>query len=85
LFSGVVVAAAHALAYLGFKKFKSTKHKSRMREYEVGLSRYETKISEISTYIRENQIFINSSFNNENRTMGLVIIEAYYGLADHIY
>ena len=30
-------------------------------------------------------MFFHSSFNHETRTRGLIIIEAYYGLADHIY
>lgn len=30
-------------------------------------------------------MFYHSSYNNESRTRGLIVIEAYYGLADHIY
>ena len=84
-FSAGVVATVNVLAYYGYKKFKASKTKGKMREYDVALARYETKIKEINNYLRENQLFYTSSFNNENRILGLVIIEGYYGLADHIY
>ena len=30
-------------------------------------------------------IFINKSINEERAKRGLIIVEAYFGLADHIY
>jgi hypothetical protein len=36
-------------------------------------------------YIRKNQLFYNKSLNYERDNRGLIILEAYFGLADHIY
>ena len=78
-------AAAHALVYYSYKKFKALKPKAKMREYEVGLAKYETQIKNINNYLRENHIFYTSNYNTENRIRGLIIVEAYFGLSEHIY
>jgi GTPase len=39
----------------------------------------------LAHYIRENAIFLQASINNETTKNGLIILEAYYGLHEHVY
>ena len=52
---------SNVLMYLGYRKLKEKKHKKRQKEYEIAFSRYQTKSDNAITYLRENQIFIQSS------------------------
>ena len=36
-------------------------------------------------FLRKHQLALNKCINHENETRGLIIKEAYFGLADHIY
>ena len=83
--SGFIAVAANALVYLGYRAVKSSKSQVRRRELKTAYAKYESKLEKINDYLRENIIFYESSLNSESKNLGLVIIEAYYGLADHIY
>ncbi len=83
--SGFIAVAANALVYLGYRAVKSSKSQVRRRELKTAYAKYESKLEKVNDYLRENIIFYESSLNSESKNLGLVIIEAYYGLADHIY
>ena len=85
LMTGAITIVANVLVYLGYRKIKQTKIKHKKKECDIAFASYQKKSETVNNYLVENQIFYNSSYNNENKNRGLVIIEAYYGLADHIY
>lgn len=80
-----IVAAANALVYFGYKQLKKKKTRSKDREHRVAYAKFASKFDKVNHYLKENQIFYQSSLNNEIKSHGLVILEAYFGLADHIY
>jgi hypothetical protein len=80
-----IVAATNALVYFGYRQLKKKKTRSRDREHRVAYAKFASKFEKSNSYLKENQIFYQSSLNNEIKSHGLVILEAYYGLADHIY
>mmetsp|Transcript_38147 Transcript_38147/g.36514 ORF Transcript_38147/g.36514 Transcript_38147/m.36514 type:complete len:99 (+) Transcript_38147:1273-1569(+) len=75
----------NGLAYAAMRYFKKEKSKKKEQMYHVAFQKYQKKIAKINTYLFENQIFYNSIYNQEQRNNGLIIMEAYVGLADHIY
>eukprot|EP00347_Sterkiella_histriomuscorum_P012930 403366679 len=80
-----ICVASNILFYMVYRKMKLSKRKAKKREDDVAFQRFYTKSEQVKTYLRENLMFYECSYNNETRTRGLVIIEAYYGLADHVY
>ncbi len=83
--TGLITLAANALAYAGYKLMKIRKTKKITREQKTAFERYRSDIERANTYLVESQIFIDRSLNAELKNRGLVIVEAYYGLAEHIY
>jgi ABC-type nickel/cobalt efflux system permease component RcnA len=85
MMTGAIAILANIGTYFAFRRLKQSKKKHIKKEHDIAFSRFQTKSDQVNTYIRENQLFYNSSYNTETRQRGLIIIEAYYGLADHIY
>lgn len=83
--TGFITLTANALFFAGYKILKHRKTKTKDREHKVAFAKYETKTDKVNEYLKANQIFYQSSFNNESKNRGLIIIEAYFGLSDHIY
>jgi hypothetical protein len=83
--SGLITLAANALAYTGYYLMKKRKSKTMSRSQKTAFNRYLSNIERSNSYLVESQIFIDRSLNAEMKNRGLVIVEAYYGLADHIY
>lgn len=83
--SGIIAVVANLAVFAGYKMLKKSKTKQKDREYKIAYARYMSKTDRVNEYLKENQIFYQSSLNHETRNFGLVILEAYYGLADHIY
>lgn len=76
---------ANALVYAGYTLLKKRKTKAKEREHKISYARYLSNTDRANNYLRDNQIFYQSSLNNETKNNGLIILEAYYGLSDHIY
>jgi len=83
--TGLVTLAANALAYAGYYLLKKRKAKTMNRTQKTAFNRYISNIERSNSYLVESQIFIDRSLNAEMKNLGLVIVEAYFGLADHIY
>lgn len=83
--SGLITLGANALAYGIYRLIKSKRGEHKKRELKVAYAKYQSKLEKVNEYLHENKIFYESSLNTETRNLGLVITEAYYGLADHIY
>lgn len=79
-FSYGVALTANVIAYFGMKNLRMKKQKQKNKEYEIAFSNYESGIKKSNHYLREKQIFLQSSINNETKNLGLLIVEAYYGL-----
>jgi len=47
--------------------------------------KYQSELQRVNEYIRESEILYNERVRKEKQTKGLHIIEAYYGLDEHIY
>lgn len=71
------------LAYVGMTKRLSSVDKE--SKYNILFGTYQQRIEKCKEYVRENALFFNRSLNYNKDNRGLVIIEAYLGLADHIY
>lgn len=71
--------------FVAYWKLRKNKKYALSKEAIVAFQKYYQQSEKVKEYLRENQMFYTSSYNNESRTRGLVVIEAYYGLADHIY
>ena len=80
-----IALVANVGSYFLFKNLVKKRTKHIKKSLDIAFARFSTRTDQVNSYLLENQLFINSSFNNETRCRGLVIIEAYYGLADHIY
>lgn len=52
-------------------------------EYVIAFNNYNKHLEKLQQYLTENQIFINRKLKQEQN--GLLIVEAYYGLQEHIY
>jgi len=39
----------------------------------------------LTKYVKSQKIFLDRILNQERRTNGLIILDAYYGLDEHIY
>ena len=83
--TGLVTLAANAFAYAGYYLLKKRKAKTMNRTQKTAFNRYISNIERSNSYLVESQIFIDRSLNAEMKNLGLVIVEAYFGLADHIY
>jgi len=75
--------AANACAY-AILSSKSKKPMLERKEFVIAWGVYEQKIAKVETYVKENAIFLQSSTNLECNGKGLEIVEAYYGLDEHI-
>jgi hypothetical protein len=54
-------------------------------KYQVAFGAYRTQIDKLTKKIQANHLWLTTNLNNETRLNGLIIIEAYYGLDEHIY
>lgn len=46
---------------------------------------YGTNINLLTQFVKDNYIFLQRNLNRETRNNGLIILEAYFGLDEHIY
>ena len=80
-----IAAAANLASYAAVKYRTSKKPMLAEKAYLVAWKSYEKKIEKLTLFIQENQIFTERSLNAEGKGKGLEIIDAYYGLEEHIY
>lgn len=78
------VALAANLGAYACLKVKQRKPMLERKEFAVAWSAYEQGLTKVENYIRENNIFLERSMKLEGNNKGLEIIEAYYGLDEHI-
>jgi hypothetical protein len=83
--TGLITLAANALVYAGYYLKKRRNSKTINRYQKTAYNRYLSNLERSNSFLVESQIFIYRSLNAEMKNLGLVIVEAYYGLADHIY
>lgn len=77
--------AANLGVYAGYRLMKNMKTKTKSKDFTIAYSNYQRKLANSENYIKENMIFYERSYNIETKNRGLIIIEAYFGLAEHIY
>jgi hypothetical protein len=80
-----LLAVGNIAAYLGLRYSKRNKAKKQKRDYDIAFARFESKIIPVNEYLHRSMLFYQSSFNTESRINGLVIIEGYIGLPEHIF
>ena len=88
IFSAGVTMLMHVAAYLTLKKKRSEKQLLNEREKVAQLTAfgfYETKIGILAQFVKDNYIFLQRNLNREIRNNGLIILDAYFGLDEHIY
>lgn len=78
-------AAANYAAYQNLLYMKSKKPIFSRTEYVIAFGHYQQGIEKLQSYIRENAIFLNQKVALESRHRGLIILDAYFGLDEHIY
>ena len=79
-----LAAAANLASYAIVRYGKNKKEIFEKIQYKIAWSKYEENIKKMETYLCENLIFLNKSLNFEKKVKGLEIIDAYYGLDEHI-
>jgi hypothetical protein len=83
--TGLLTVGLNALTYGIYQYMKKRKSKSINRDQKTAFVRYQSNLERSNIFLAESQIFIDRSLNAEIKNRGLIIVEAYYGLADHIY
>ena len=82
--AGLSAFAAYGI-YRGFNQVKEKKPKRKNEALKIAYGYYEVGFQKLADYVAKNRIFYYASVNQEKARNGLLIEEAYYGLADHIY
>lgn len=54
-------------------------------EFKVAFGNFQTRMHQLNTYLSEQRINLEQCLHAETQRNGLVIIDAYYGLDEHIY
>ena len=86
LMSAGIALAANAVSYGIMRFIKARKNKQGpTREQKIGFQRYKSEAERANLFLHESQIFLDRSLRMETTNQGLIIVEAYYGLADQIY
>lgn len=86
LMSAGIALAANCVSYGIYRFIKARKNKQGPnREQKIAFQRYKSDTDRANSFVQENQIFYERSFRSESINDGLIIVEAYYGLAEHIY
>lgn len=80
-----VAALANIAMFGAYWLAKRNKAQHNEKALRNGFASYLSQTERVNTYLRESQIFYQSSLNSESRSNGLIIIEAYFGLDEHIY
>jgi hypothetical protein len=53
--------------------------------YLMGFGYYQTNYDRLVKWVRDNKLFLDSNIRLETKCNGLIILEAYFGLEEHIY
>jgi len=51
----------------------------------MAFTTYEKLVDKMTIKVREGNFWLETNLNRETRANGLIILEAYYGLDEHIY
>ena len=76
---------ANLLTHRFLTYIKGKKAIGKNTNYQVAFGAYSKGIDGLTRYVKSQHIFIARNLNAETRANGLVILEAYYGLDEHIY
>ena len=76
---------ANLLTYRALKHVKDKKPFLKSTKNQVAFGSYRTHIDKLTKKIQKEHLWLTTNLNKEMRTNGLIILEAYYGLDEHIY
>ena len=79
------VALANYSAYRAMKYYKSKRPAHLKNEYKIAFGYYQDNYEKLTKWVQSMSQIIESSAAVERRNHGLEILEAYYGLDEHIY
>ena len=54
-------------------------------KYKIAFGHYKNNCAKLLQYIRQNWLYLERNLAREQRSNGLIILEAYFGLDEHIY
>lgn len=60
-----VTLVANLAAYIGFKKMKGTKNRTKQKEYDIAFARYETRYEAAGKYINESSLQLQAKYHSE--------------------
>lgn len=72
-------------AYKMLQRKKSEQPVLKNTKYLVAFSSYLKQVDKLTSKVREGNFWLETNLSRETRENGLIIIEAYYGLDEHIY
>ena len=78
-------SALNGIAYWGLSRYQKSNTKVKNSRCEMAFNFYRSKLETVEEYLQKNSLYYNKSLNEETRRRGLVIKEAYFGLAEHVY
>ena len=79
---------SNVLAYWGLKRYQSKEENSKRfkaQKYQVAFGFFNKGINKLKEFIKSNAIWLERNRKMEEKSNGLIIIDAYYGLDEHIY
>jgi len=76
---------ANAFTYMALRHHQDKKPFLQKSEWTISYAYYQTNLRKLADFVKENTIFYQAAMNREKNCRGLVILEAYFGLDEHIY
>ena len=72
----------------GYQYLKSVQAKKPLLQgslYLMAMGYYQTNYDRLVQWVRDNKLFLDTNISLETKCNGLIILEAYFGLEEHIY
>ena len=76
------------MAYWGLKRYQQkqmSSKKTKAQKFQVAFGFFKKGIAKMGVHSNSNALWLERNRKMEERANGLIIIEAYYGLDEHIY
>ncbi len=80
-----IFGVANLASYWQLQRKLSKKSIFEEVEYIVAMSNYQQRMTHMKNHLQNNAFQLKRIIDSERKNKGLIIIEAYYGLDEHIY
>lgn len=84
LMSAALLSACHLVSYWALKRQEKKKPLFEKNEYVLAFATYSDKLQKMRQWVQDQTFYLQKSLQTETKLKGLVIIEAYFGLDEHV-